>query len=563
MGQGVSGYLSRPQSEWTLARAFEASLDRWPDTPFTDFIGHPAGTRSQLHGRALAIAGGLKGIGLEPGQFAAILAPASPDVIAAWIGINFAGAVEVNVNDACKGATLAHALSTAEISVAFVATRHLMAISLIEAELPALRHVIHMPDHSGAEIPRFRSLPLVELAEIEAAPARAAPVRAAHTDLASIIYTSGTSGPAKAVRMPFAQTYFLAARTIDKLEMEPSDRFYCVHPLYHMAGKFMGVQAMLMSGGAVCIRHRFDAARWLDEIRDAAATVTLAHGPMLQAIAAALPAGADCRSTLERMITVPRPKSLPEEFERRLGIRSIECWGMTEINAVSWSSLSADPIGAGAGKIDADYYEFGVFDPLTDEPVPAGQIGEFVVRPKLPFIIMQGYHRMPDQTVEATRNLWFHTGDAGRVDEAGNLHFVDRLGDRIRRRAENISSFDIESAARAYPDMKDCAAVAVPSEFEGDDDIKLFVVLHEHSDLRHEELLVFLLSRLPHFMVPRYVERIAALPRTPTQKVQKAQLRKAPHGPACYDRKASGGSLRDLAARADRQAPPNTSSQHD
>jgi crotonobetaine/carnitine-CoA ligase len=219
---------------------------------------------------------------------------------------------------------------------------------------------------------------------------------------------------------------------------------------------------------------------------------------------------------------------------------------MTEINAVCWSPLE-EPLRLGScGRVADEWYDFRVVSPDTDDEVPCGAIGEFVVRPKLPFTIMQGYHGMPEKTVETWRNLWFHTGDSGYVDKDGYVYFVDRLGDRIRRRAENISSYEIEAAAAAHPDVLECAAIGVPSGFQGDDDIKLYVVQRPGIAESGEALIRFLASRLPHYMVPRYVEFLDALPRTPTNKVQKAKLRALETGDRNFDRKAAGLSLSDL-----------------
>ncbi len=142
----------------------------------------------------------------------------------------------------------------------------------------------------------------------------------------------------------------------------------------------------------------------------------------------------------------PMPKQLTETFESRFGLRRIEMWGMTETGCVTWTDLDdPHPIGS-AGKTLVDFYELQIADPDTDEPLPAGQVGEILVRSRHPFTMMQGYLAMPEETRISWRNLWFHTGDAGYLDSEGNLYFVERLKDRIRSRSENISAYDIERA---------------------------------------------------------------------------------------------------------------------
>jgi len=202
------------------------------------------------------------------------------------------------------------------------------------------------------------------------------------------------------------------------------------------------------------------------------------------------------------------------------------------------------------GKNRSDWFDVRIVDPETDETRGIGEVGEIVVRPLAPWTIMQGYLGMPEQTVEAWRNFWFHSGDSGYIDAEGYAYFVDRMKDRIRRRAENISSYDIESASAAHPQVLEAAAVGVPSEFEGDDDIKLCAVLRPGEQLPPQELLAYLAQQLPHHMVPRYIEFLDALPRTPTNKVKKNELRSRGVGPPAWDRRAAGISLKNLAGRA-------------
>jgi crotonobetaine/carnitine-CoA ligase len=269
------------------------------------------------------------------------------------------------------------------------------------------------------------------------------------------------------------------------------------------------------------------------------ATVGFYHGSIVEMIFAQPERPDDSDHALRRMIMVPFPRAIASAFEHRFGLRGIVCWGMTEINAVCWSSLD-EPLRLGScGKVDRDWYDFQVVDPATDDEVAPRQIGEFVVRPKAPWTITQGYHGMPDKTVQAWRNLWTHTGGSGYVDKDSYVYFVDRLGDRIRRRTEIISFYEIETAAIAHSAVFECAAVSTPSEFEGDDDVKLYVVLRADASEEPEKLLRHPAGLLPHYMVPRYIAFFEALPRTPTNKVQEAILRAMPNSADTWDRKSA------------------------
>lgn len=540
--------ITDDRTRWTVPAVLRHQAETAPDRPFLHVIGEGEITREMAWEQARRIAGGLQDLGVKHGDAVAVMAPTSLPAIHAWLGINLLGAVEVNINGAYRGQTLEHALNTITAETIFIERRHLAELQASEDRLPHLRRAIcfALSDAPDAPPPSFKRIELIPFKRIAGhAPLDIFP-HVGRTDIGSMIYTSGTSGPAKAVRMPHAQIYFLARRTVEKLGAGADDVFYCFHPLFHMAGKFMGIFAMLISGGSIVLDRAFKPETWTARIREHGATVGLAHGPMLEMIFAQPPRADDADHRMRRMIMVPFPRGIAADFERRFRLRGIECWGMTEINAVCWAPAD-EPLRPGScGKVDADWYEFQVVDPETDEPVGTNAIGEFVVRPKAPWIIMQGYHGMPDKTVETWRNFWFHTGDAGYIDRDGYVYFVDRLGDRIRRRAENISSYEIEAAAAAHPAVSESAAIGVPSEFAADDDIKLCVVLRKGAAVAPEDLLKHLACLLPHYMVPRYFAFLDALPRTPTNKIQKAKLRAMSLDRDTWDRKAANVSLRSV-----------------
>jgi crotonobetaine/carnitine-CoA ligase len=270
---------------------------------------------------------------------------------------------------------------------------------------------------------------------------------------------------------------------------------------------------------------------------------------MLEMIHAVPPAADDDDHAMTRVLAAPFPRRIARDFEKRFGVRGLECWGMTEIGIVTWPDLDWPAPAGSCGRVDREHFDLRIVDPETDEEVPVGEAGEIVVRPNRPWVLFQGYLGMADAMVDAWRNGWFHTGDTGRLDADGNLFFIDRVKDKIRRRAENIASYDIESAANAHPAILEAAAVGIASEFEGDDDIKLTIVLRNGSHVGPGDLIAFLAGELPHFMVPRYIERREALPRSPTNKIQKADLRASGAGGDVWDRKAAGLSLKDIFER--------------
>jgi crotonobetaine/carnitine-CoA ligase len=254
----------------------------------------------------------------------------------------------------------------------------------------------------------------------------------------------------------------------------------------------------------------------------------------------------DANNPITRLIASPFPARIAIDFQKRFAVRGIETWGMTEVTVPIWQPLD-EPLRVGCcGKLREDYFEMKIVDPETDFELPMGSVGEMVLRPKYPFTIMQGYFSMPEVTISTWKNLWFHTGDLAKMDDEGYVYFADRISERIRRRAENVSSFEIEAAALSHPSITECAAVGVPSEFESDDDIKLTLVLQKGEILPPEDLMTYLIPLLPHFMVPRYLEYVNELARTPTGKILKGTLKKMGINENVWDRKSSSISIRQV-----------------
>lgn len=535
---------------WTLPRALDARVVETPDRPFVTTEGEGTQTFAECRAGALAMAGTLRAAGVGAGDLVAVMAPNCRTTIHAWMGANLLGAADVMVNTGYRGSPLEHALNLVQARVLLAETRFLGVLREAEPRLEHLKRIVwfRLPDGDGdAREPAGFSR--IELVPLESLPSAAPELQGEPeiSTLASIIFTSGTSGPAKGVMMPQGQAYALALQTVRGLRLTPRDTLYAFHPMFHTAGKFISLYAGLLSGAQVVLDRQFRAERWLERIRESGATATLAHGAMLEMVHALPARPDDADNPLERLMASPFPRRIAADFERRFGVRGVEVWGMTEVNNPLWCPLDEELRTGTCGRLNSEWADVHVVDPETDVELPAGQVGELVVRPKRPWTMMQGYIGMPEKTIRAWRNLWFHTGDAAYVDGDGWFHFVDRIGDRIRRRAENISSYEIESAAMLHPAVRECAALGVPSGYESDDDIKLFVALEPGHAWAPQDLLEHLVRLLPHYMVPRYLQAIAALPRTPTNKVMKSELREAAGD--CWDRKAAGVALRDVARR--------------
>jgi crotonobetaine/carnitine-CoA ligase len=317
----------------------------------------------------------------------------------------------------------------------------------------------------------------------------------------------------------------------------PGEGLYCPSPPFHIGGKTV-VNAALVRGARLVLRDRFSATNFWAEVRATRSVCATIVGPMT-ALLHAQPARADDADNPLRSILLG--PMIPEmaDFERRFGVKTATCYGMTEIGAsfvTTWDH--GPPHTCGRVRTDYPWTEVRLVDE-NDEPVPLGAVGELIVRSAEPWALNAGYYNMPDKTAEAWRNGWFHTGDAFRCDEDGRYAFVDRMKDAIRRRGENISSFEVENAVLEHPGVADCAAIGVPAEF-GEDEVMAVVVAKDAATFDPAELIRWLTPRLPRFMVPRYVDVVADLPRNETSlRVRKNDLRERGVTPSTYDREGA------------------------
>jgi crotonobetaine/carnitine-CoA ligase len=304
--------------------------------------------------------------------------------------------------------------------------------------------------------------------------------------------------------------------------LRAGERLFSAMPLFHNSGR-SGFNSVLARGACLVTREKFSATSVWDDVRRTDCVTLALVGPLTSLLYSAPPRDDDADSPVRNVILGPMIPQMGE-FERRFGVRVAVCYGQTEIGAPVASTWEHGPWeNCGRRRDSWPYPEVRVVDE-RDEPVSEGQVGELVVRSAEPWALNLGYYGMPDESIRAWRNGWFHTGDAFRVDESGYYYFVDRMNDAIRRRGENISSFEVENAVLAYPAIRDCAAVGVRT-VHGDDEV-LVAVIPDGGSLDPQRLLVFLEGRLPAFMLPRYVAVVDDLPRNATTgRVRKADLR--------------------------------------
>lgn len=483
-------------------------------------------------------AAGLAALGVAQGDRVLLLMDNSMDLVVSWFATNLLGAVQVGANTACRGGSLAHIANNCGAQVAIIDARYGDALMDVAGELTTLGTVVVRGQMS--EMP----WKAVALGDLDASGGTPPEVEVSYRDPAAILYTSGTTGPAKGVVVPHAHMHTFAAHVVEQLQIDSSDVYYVCLPLFHANAQFMQVLPCLMTGAELVVAEAFSASRWLEDLRDCGATVTSLLGVMAQYIFNRPATAEDGDHRVRRMVTIPMPSVIAEDFERRFNTTCIEAYGMTEI-CLPLYRPAGEPLRPGScGKALDEWFEVAIVDPDTDEPLPDGEVGEIVVRPRYPFTTFLEYHAMPDRTVETWRNLWFHTGDAAYRDADGYYYFMDRLNDRIRRKGENVTAYDIEVALSELPEIAESAVIAKPAT-EGEDDIKAYLVVSDGAaSPDHLAVLQHCVKRLPHFAVPRYLEFIDELPKTPTGKVLKRTLRAAEPSTEQWDREEAGWTVK-------------------
>jgi carnitine-CoA ligase len=484
--------------------------------------------------QAAASAGRLAAAGIGKGDRVALLCGNRLEFIDVVLGCGWLGAVVVPINTAARGPQLRHILANSGARLLVAEASLTEALRDIEdAGALALDMVWLLGDEpasDGLPVPA-RPYPAAGVALPAAAVGPGDPL--------AILYTSGTSGVSKGVVCPHAQFYAWGLHSVRNLGIVPGDVLYTVLPLFHTNALNSLFQA-LVGGAKLVFGARFSASRFFDALAETGATVTYLLGAMVPILLSRPPSEAERRHRVRIALGPGVPEQFQAAFLERTGIPLLDGFGSTETNFVIGRGVHELRPGW-MGRV-VDGFEARVVDE-NDAPVPDGAVGELLLRADEPFAFALGYHGMPEKTVEAWRNLWFHTGDLVVRDGDGYYRFVDRRKDSIRRRGENISSYEVEQALGSHPAVEVVAAYAVASEL-AEDEVMAAMVLRPGAQVAPAELIDWCEKRLPYFAVPRYLQFDADLPKTENGKIQKYKLRERGVLPATWDREAAGHKLR-------------------
>lgn len=475
---------------------------------------------------------GLRKMGVRKQDMVTMLLPNSAEFVLTWYACCVVGAVMVPINPTYNGYMLDYILKDSGTR-GLVVDRSL-APQLLSVPSETLKKLDWIAVVGGTEDLTLQSGPgrYLDFADMLVEGTEDPEVPCTFRDLHSVMYTSGTTGPSKGVMLPNGHFFSSTCTFLRALGLNRDDVLFTPLPLFHGLASRLGVLPALMVGAHVVIAEKFSASQFWKQVTECGATVGHTIFTLPPILKAQPPSKWDKAHKLRAMYNA----NSDPEFEERFNVRLVEAYGLTETGLTIYTHWPERREGS-CGKAHEDW-EMDVVDE-NGLPVPTGETGELVCRPKLPSIMMQGYLNKPEETLRTTRDLWFHCGDYVRRDVDGYFYFSGRKKERIRRRGENISGFEIERIVGMHPDIAEVAAVAHPADV-GEDDIRCVIIKRDGAALTPPELMDWLQPRMPYFMLPRYIEFVDDLPRTPSAKIEKYKLVEAGLSESAWDREKAG-----------------------
>jgi carnitine-CoA ligase len=525
----------------TIVQLLERRLESDADSEYLDVCGTKV-TAAEVHDTARRLATALAGLGVGKGDRVATLIENSAEAMLAWWGVVWSGAIAVPINTAYKGDYLRHQLHDSGAEVLVVEADLAERAQRVAPDLPDLAHVVVI----AAETPTMGSAKVHTWADLLTADAAPPAVDIDPSDLGTFIYTGGTTGPSKGCMLSHNYHEALTRQIGICWERTADDVVWTPLPLFHFNAITTAVLGPLVWGGRSAIYRRFSVSNFWPEMNRTGATVTSTLGTMAYLLAhdvdrpeMPLSGAPEANTSLRLIGAAPMPVEVDDVIRTRFGITTFSgAYGVTEASLISWQPHGVRNKPNAAGVINDEYFDVRIFDDADNE-VPRGTEGEIVIRPKRPEVMFAGYWGRPEATVSTSRNWWYHTGDIGVVDDEDFLFFVDRKADYLRRRGENISSFEVERILMGHGALADVAVHAVLSELT-EDDLKVTATIAEGQAVTEEELFRWCVEELPYFALPRYIEFRAELPRSPVGRVLKRELRDEGVTDGTWDVEAAG-----------------------
>ena len=529
----------------TVLHMLQRAVEGAGDQLFVN-VGGDKSTFNEVDRRSTRFAHELAGLGVTKGDRVVSICDTHTDVFTIWFGVQKLGAIWVPINLAYRHEFLRHQLSDTGAHLVICDADYLERVTELADRLPEVTQVL-VRGYPG-DLPSC-SIAIARLEDHLGENETPLPIPVEPQDLASLLYTSGTTGPSKGCMISHNYMAMQGRQQIRALGLVSGDVVFCPLPLFHSAA-INGVLGALQSWEPIAIWPRFSLSTFWEDIEASGAT----HGMLMAAIFALVAHGPDtpamkrCKGQLKMVLGVPITPEVRKIWKERFGVKIVSCWayGHTENSRLSMALPTDNPPELCAGRA-ADEFEIIILDD-QDCPVPPGQVGQICLRPKYPNVMFEGYWNRPDATNAVWKNMWMHTGDLGKMDQDGWMYFADRAKDYLRSRGENISSFEVEATFLNHIDVAEAAVHALGAQ-TGEDEIKATLVLREGATVTHRELCLWSIENLPYFAVPRFLEFRTELPKNPTGRVLKYQLRDEGVTADTWDRQSEGIEVRRPARK--------------
>ena len=505
---------------FTVPVVLDSRAAQFPDRVMMSIAGNPV-TFEQMQDHTFAAANTLLDIGIGRGDTVALFTATCPEWVYFWLGAARIGAVTAAVNAASKGEFLLHALRSSGTKLAITDAERQPRVLEVADRVETLSSVLVQGDSLSDALDR--------------ASWRAPDAAPAHPeDVAALFFTSGTTGPSKAVATTWDYLFAAAGSVAAAWEFAAGDVLWTAMPLFHLSAAPSILTPMLV-GGTTVLAAGFRPSEVWDDIRGCGATGFAGAGAMVSMLMHRPPDPRDAELGLKFISAAPIAADMYRSIEQRYGCRVVTMYVLTEAFPVAYKAVSEDGVPGTSGQLNPAFDVRIVDD--AGRPLPAGEVGAIACRARTPRAMSEGY-------VSSTGRLdphpeWFRTGDLGLLDAEQNLTYVDRVKDSLRRRGENVSSVEVETTVLRHPAVLEAAAVAIASDL-GEDDILVVVVLRPHAELDYAELLDFCSARMPYFCVPRYLEVIDEIPKNVIGRVRKDVLRGRGLGAGAWDRESHG-----------------------
>ena len=526
------------QHERVLTHIIEDKARQRPDHVVLQFRDDPL-TLGTLNEQINKAANGFLALGVKPGEKVAIMLPNCPEFLYAWFGANKIGAVEVPINVALKGAGLAYQIDQSDSVVLVASVEYMDRLEEVLENLKTVHHVVFLnPD--GTPLPRVQRATALSIPELLGHSADKPDVKVHYSDMASILYTSGTTGVSKGVEMSHHYWYDIWSEAVKYARYTDEDVLYTGLPFFHGNAQGITLGPAILADAKAVIVERFSAGQLLDDCRRWNCTEANYIGGIIPILLKQPPREDDADNPLRLMVGAAAPADEWHTFQKRFNTKLLEVYGMTECYCCLASPYDAPRAGSCGKAITG--WDVRIVDD-DDNECPPGTPGEFIARSNKMFVGTSGYYGKPEATLDLFKNGWIHTGDLGRMDEDGYFYFLDRKKQALRRRGENISSFEVESVIGSHPAVLESCVVGVPSDV-GEEEVKAVVVLKEGQKVTEEELIRWCEPRMAYFAIPRYIAIRASLPKTPSERVEKFKLKAEGVTADCWDREKAGIQLK-------------------